>query len=101
MMVRGMSPLFCTLKLKVLEVPTGTPPKLKVDGERARRAPALGVTELEAVEAGPVPAEFVAVTLKTYVSPLVSPETLHEVAPEVVHVWPPFAALVVSVALTV
>jgi hypothetical protein len=34
---------------------------------------ALGVTELDAEDAGPVPAELSAVTVKVYACPLVSP----------------------------
>ena len=37
---------------------------------------ALGVTEFDAVEAGPVPAELVAVTVNVYAVPLVRPETV-------------------------
>lgn len=41
---------------------------------------AAGVTELLAAEAGLVPAEFVAVTVKLYAEPLVRPVTVHDVA---------------------
>lgn len=41
---------------------------------------ASGVTELLAAEAGLVPAEFVAVTVKLYAEPLLNPVTVHEVA---------------------
>jgi hypothetical protein len=59
--------------------------------------PAFGVTELEALDAGPVPAELLAVTVKVYACPLVSPvTTIGEFAPltgatsagEVVTVYP-------------
>lgn len=40
---------------------------------------AAGVTGKEAVEAGPVPTEFVAVTVKVYGVPFVNPETAHDV----------------------
>jgi hypothetical protein len=44
--------------------------------------PAFGVTELEALDAGPVPAELSAVTVKVYACPLVSPvTTIGELAP--------------------
>jgi hypothetical protein len=44
---------------------------------------------------------LVAVELKVYVSPLVSPLTVHEPeAPVTVQVWEPLAAVVVSVAVT-
>jgi hypothetical protein len=43
---------------------------------------AIGVTLLDALEAEPVPAELVAVTLKLYAVPLVSPATVKgELAP--------------------
>ena len=42
-----------------------------------------GVIEFEADEAGPVPAEFVAVTVKVYAVPFVSPVTaIGELLPE-------------------
>jgi hypothetical protein len=44
---------------------------------------ARGVTEPEAAEALPVPAEFVAVTLKVYAVPLVSPVTVQGEAAQV------------------
>ena len=41
-------------------------------------------------EAGPVPRALVAVTVKVYAVPLVSPVTVHEVvAPLGVQIWPP------------
>lgn len=40
-------------------------------------------------EAGVVPATLVAVTVKVYGVPLVSPETVQIVAPVVVQLWPP------------
>ena len=43
----------------------------------------LGVTELEGLDAGLLPTPFVAVTVKVYGVPLVSPLTVHEV----VAVW--------------
>jgi hypothetical protein len=46
-----------------------------------------GVTLLEAVEAGPVPTELVAVTVKVYAVPLVSPVTVMGLAVPVA-VWP-------------
>jgi hypothetical protein len=56
----------------------------------------------EAVEGALVPTEFVAVIVKVYESPSVSPVTVQERAPEVqVHVWPPLAAEVESTAVTV
>jgi hypothetical protein len=50
---------------------------------------------LSAFEAGPVPAALVAVTLKEYEVPFVSPMTLQSVAPLVVHVAPPGLAVAV------
>ena len=38
----------------------------------------LGVTAREEADAGPVPATFVAVTVKVYETPLVRPGTVHE-----------------------
>ena len=44
----------------------------------------LGVTaDADEADAGPVPAEFVAVTVNVYATPLVRPVTVHEVAGEV------------------
>jgi hypothetical protein len=48
-----------------------------------------GVTAAEAIELGPVPTTFVAVTLKVYAVPFVRPVTVHVRAPVVVHVLPP------------
>ena len=39
----------------------------------------FGITAADAVDAAPVPAEFVAVTVNVYEVPFVSPETVHEV----------------------
>ena len=61
---------------------------------------ALGVTEFDGAEAGPVPTEFVAVTVKVYESPLLSPVTRHDSGP-VLHVqlWPPLLGCVESAAV--
>jgi hypothetical protein len=60
-----------------------------------------GVTALDAVEATPVPTEFVAVTLKVYESPSVSPVTVHVSVPEFdVQLSPPLADAVESAAVT-
>ena len=56
---------------------------------------ATGVTELDATDALPVPAAFVAVTVNTYAVPLVRPVTVQERAPVVVHVRPPGLAVTV------
>ncbi|HRE00899.1 MAG TPA: hypothetical protein PLV68_06340, partial [Ilumatobacteraceae bacterium] len=45
-----------------------------------------GVTGTAGDDAGPVPAALVAVTVTSYVVPLVSPPSSHVVAPVVVHV---------------
>ena len=45
-----------------------------------------GTTAVDAADAGPVPAEFVAVTVNMYEVPLVRPETVHTFV-EVVHVF--------------
>ena len=42
-----------------------------------------GITEFDEVDASDVPAEFVAVTVNEYDTPLVRPETVHEVKEEV------------------
>ena len=55
---------------------------------------ALGVTELDAAEAAPVPAEFVAVTVKVYACPLVRPVTVIGL-PTPVPVAPPGLAVTV------
>ena len=51
--------------------------------------PADGVTAAEAVESGPVPAAFVAATVKVYAVPFVRPVTVREVAaePVLIGVW--------------
>jgi hypothetical protein len=46
-----------------------------------------GLTAAEAVEAGPVPAAFVAVTVKVYATPLNRPVMVHDVL-AVVHMKP-------------
>ena len=56
---------------------------------------ATGVTELDATDALPVPATFVAVTVNIYAVPLVRPVTVQERAPVVVHVRPPGLAVTV------
>ena len=48
----------------------------------------IGAMEFDEVEATDVPAEFVAVTVNEYETPLVRPATVHEVE-EVVHVFEP------------
>ncbi len=48
-----------------------------------------GVTGAEGAEAGPVPAMFVAVTVKVYACPFTSPVTAQVRAPVVVQVFPP------------
>ena len=60
-----------------------------------------GATEFDGGDAGDVPRMFVAVTENVYASPPVRLETVHVNAPVVVHVSPPFAGVVVSVAVTV
>jgi hypothetical protein len=49
----------------------------------------VGVTALLAEDAALVPALLVAVTVKVYAVPLVSPVTMQLVAPAVVHCLPP------------
>jgi hypothetical protein len=61
---------------------------------------ARGVTELEGVEAGPVPTSFVAVTVKVYESPFVSPVTEIGLA-DPTAVCPPLPGEVESAAVTV
>jgi hypothetical protein len=57
---------------------------------------ARGVTEVEATDADEVPMLLVAVTVKVYAVPLVSPVTLADVAADVaVAVWPPGLAVTV------
>jgi hypothetical protein len=48
-----------------------------------------GVTALDGDDAGPVPTALVAVTVKVYEVPFVSPVTVQVVAPVVVQVCPP------------
>jgi hypothetical protein len=48
-----------------------------------------GVTALDGDDAGPVPTAFVAVTVKVYEVPFVSPVTVQVRAPVVVQVCPP------------
>ena len=55
---------------------------------------ACGVAE-STFEAAPVPAAFVAVTLKEYRLPFVRPVTAQVVAPPLVHVAPPGLAVAV------
>jgi hypothetical protein len=55
----------------------GVVPKLWLPGLlKVMVCAAIGVTLLDALEAKPVPAEFVAVTLKLYAVPLVRPVTV-------------------------
>jgi hypothetical protein len=54
---------------------------------------ALGVTAVEASDATEIPFVLVAVTVKVYAVPLVSPVTEAWVAPVVVDVWPPGLAV--------
>ena len=56
-----------------------------------------GVTELEAEEAAEVPLAFVAVTVKVYAVPLLSPETVIGLAP--VPVNPPGLDVAVNVVI--
>jgi len=56
---------------------------------------AAGVTALLSAEAAEVPVAFVAVTVNVYAVPLVSPVTVHEMAPVVVQVRPPGEAVTV------
>ena len=49
----------------------------------------VGVTELDAALAAPVPTLLVAVTVKVYAVPGVRPVTVHVSAPVVVQVRPP------------
>jgi hypothetical protein len=58
------------------------------------------VTTFDGSEAADVPAALVAVTVKEYMSPPVSPVTVSGLAAPLA-VWPPFAGLVASVAVTV
>ena len=53
-----------------------------------------GVAELDAVLADPTPDAFVAVTVKVYAVPFVSPVTVHDVAADV-QVAPPGEAVTV------
>jgi hypothetical protein len=66
-----------------LAVNVGVVPKLWLPGLlKVMVCAAIGVTLLDALEAEPVPAEFVAVTLKLYAVPLVRPVTVKgEAAP--------------------
>jgi hypothetical protein len=50
--------------------------------------PGPGVTELEGSDAGPAPAEFVAVTVNVYAVPFASPVTVQPIEPPVVQVAP-------------
>jgi hypothetical protein len=60
-----------------LAVNVGVVPKLWLPGLlKVMVCAAIGVTLLDALEAEPVPAEFVAVTLKLYAVPLVRPVTV-------------------------
>ena len=52
-----------------------------------------GVAGGDGAEAGPVPSALVAVTVNVYAVPLVSPVTVHEVAPPVVQLLPPGLAV--------
>ena len=54
-----------------------------------------GVAVADGAEAGPVPEPLVAVTVKVYPVPLVSPVTVQVVAPVVVQVKPPGAEVTV------
>jgi hypothetical protein len=54
-----------------------------------------GTTAFDAVEAAPAPATFLAVTVNVYVVPLLSPVTVQESAPVVVHDPPPPDAVTV------
>ena len=54
-----------------------------------------GVTGLVADDAPEVPTPLVAVTVNVYAVPPVSPVTVHEVAPVVMHVRPPGRAVTV------
>jgi hypothetical protein len=54
-----------------------------------------GSTALDGVDVGPTPRTFMAATTKVYVVPLVSPLTVHVVAPVVVQVFPPGVAVTV------
>ena len=75
-------------------------PTVVVGAERGERERRLGTTVLEAAEASPVWILFVAVTLKVYLSPLVSPVTVIGLAdPDVL--CPPWAGVVSSVVVTV
>ena len=55
---------------------------------------AVGVTGFDGADDGPVPTEFVAVTVNVYATPLVSPETMTGL-PEPLPVWPPGDAVTV------
>ncbi|MNU98235.1 hypothetical protein D3C71_883400 [compost metagenome] len=64
-------------------VKVGVVPKFCVPGLlNVMSCAALGVTALDAVEAGPAPAALSAVTVKVYATPLVNPvTTIGELAP--------------------
>lgn len=55
----------------------------------------LGMTDTDAADALESPMALVATTLNVYAVPLASPDTTHDVAPEVVHVSPPGDAVTV------
>ena len=55
--------------------------------------PALGVTAVEASDANEIPCALVAVTVKVYAVPLVSPVTMACVPSDVVAVLPPGLAV--------
>jgi hypothetical protein len=64
-------------------------------GAPGTTAAAVGVTVLDAAEAGPVPMAFVAVTLNVYDVPFTKPGTTTVVAPVVVALAPPGVAVTV------
>jgi hypothetical protein len=60
------------------------------------RGAVAGITGDEGADAGPVPAALVAVTVKVYVTPFVSPVTVHSSGPALqVHLLPPGEAIAV------
>jgi hypothetical protein len=83
-----------TVKLNGARIPVDAEAALVIAGGCST------VTTLDGCDGGDVPAELVAVTVNEYESPLVRPDTVNGLAVPVT-VWPPFAGVVASVAVTV
>ena len=49
----------------------------------------IGVTAFEGCDGSEVPTPLLAVTVNVYETPLVRPATVHDVPPDVPHVWDP------------